>query len=59
MSTHLITADIMRRISIFSIEFKNGFYEVHELNAAISKHQNLQEAQWIRSVLESEATMAA
>ena len=39
-------------ISTISIEYRDGFYEVLELATAISKHDSLQEAQWVRSILE-------
>lgn len=41
-------------VSTISIEYKNGFFELSEWNVPISKHDNLKEAQWIKSVLESE-----
>ena len=43
-------------ISAMSIEYRDGFYEVIELATPISKHKCLQEAQWIKSVLERESS---
>lgn len=45
-------------ISPISIEYKDGYFHVYELNTAISKHESLEEAQWIRTVLETETKVA-
>lgn len=45
-------------ISSFSIEYRGGYYHVLELNTPVSKHETLTEAQWIKSVLESESKVA-
>ncbi len=41
-------------ISRMSIEYNNGYFEVFELTTVISRHASLQEAQWIKNVLENE-----
>lgn len=45
--------EIKDYVSVISIDYKDGYYEVTELAKPISKHKCLQEAQWVRSVLES------
>ena len=49
----------MAYISIMSIEFNNGYFEVFELNTPISKHKSLKEAELIKSVLDREQLNAA
>jgi hypothetical protein len=41
-------------VSRVSIEYNDGHFEVREMNTAISKHACLQEAQSIKSMLDSE-----
>lgn len=40
--------------SFINIEYKDGYYQVYEGATSISKHKDLNEAQLIKSVLESE-----
>ena len=46
--------DINSYISNVSIEYKDGQFEVREDAVAVSTHASIEEAQWIKSVLDRE-----
>ena len=49
------TSAISSYISPVVIEYNNGYFEIYNLATPISKHESLQEAQWIKNILDSEA----